>query len=530
MKDKEQKLTGSYYTPPNALKFMWDYLDAKKKYKRILEPSVGDGRFLEHILVHNTHDVILDAIEIDTQKAKRLKTKYCHKNQVQIINQDFLEYANSNKNPYYDLIIGNPPYINKKNMPRKSIDLLYSLADGFNLNGSICQNLWVGFILGAARLLICNGAIFFVLPLEFLQVNYAESLRNWLESKFNTIHVITFEKRMFPEIEQETCLVYMTNLSHKKPAILYRKYIEIDIDSLDWESSIVKNKPLKKWANAVLNDREIELLTQPNNNLINIGTLGHCAPGVVTAANRELILSKKECDQLKASNFVRPIISKSSYLRNEIVITDDIITRLDHQEKKDYLLDLKGETGDLPKELMQYLDEVGNKIRHGRKIKESYKCSRRTPWYGVPLTRVGDICFFKRYDKFPRLCLNESGALTTDIAYNLLIQKRYDPKSIVFSFYNSFTLALCEFNCRYYGGGVAELTPSEFKSIRIPYVKVNDRQWSHFVDLIKAGTPILQIAEYVDSIALKDWSHDELQTTKSVFKKLILRRGVSLQS
>lgn len=30
MKDKEQKLTGSYYTPPNALKFMWDYLDAKK--------------------------------------------------------------------------------------------------------------------------------------------------------------------------------------------------------------------------------------------------------------------------------------------------------------------------------------------------------------------------------------------------------------------------------------------------------------------------------------------------------------------
>ena len=33
-----------------------------------------------------------------------------------------------------------------------------------------------------------------------------EKLRGFLEKKFNTIHILSFEERMFPEIEQEACL------------------------------------------------------------------------------------------------------------------------------------------------------------------------------------------------------------------------------------------------------------------------------------------------------------------------------------
>lgn len=67
-----------------------------------------------------------------------------------------------------------------------------------------------------------------MLPTEFLQVLYAERLRTFLEEKFNTIHIITFLERMFPDIEQEACLVYLTNEVQALPYISYKQYKELD--------------------------------------------------------------------------------------------------------------------------------------------------------------------------------------------------------------------------------------------------------------------------------------------------------------
>ena len=110
----------------------------------------------------------------------------------------------------YSLIIGNPPYISKKNLSEDKRNASLKLLDYFNLPHSLFQNLWVSFILGSIKLLSPNGAIFFVLPFEFLQVQYAEKLRNFLERNFNTIEIITFEEKVFEQIE-DVCLVYLRN-------------------------------------------------------------------------------------------------------------------------------------------------------------------------------------------------------------------------------------------------------------------------------------------------------------------------------
>lgn len=48
MKKLEDKLLGSYYTPFKTVRFMRDYLAREHKiYGRVLEPSVGDGRFVD---------------------------------------------------------------------------------------------------------------------------------------------------------------------------------------------------------------------------------------------------------------------------------------------------------------------------------------------------------------------------------------------------------------------------------------------------------------------------------------------------
>ncbi len=60
--------------------------------------------------------------------------------------------------------------------------------------------------------------------MEFLQVQYAEKLRGYLENNFNTIHIICFEEIIFKNIEQDICLVYLTNKKQNTKYILYKQY------------------------------------------------------------------------------------------------------------------------------------------------------------------------------------------------------------------------------------------------------------------------------------------------------------------
>ena len=212
--DKE---TGSYYTPYELVRFMVKYLNEKEQdFSCVLEPSVGDGRFLSAILLESQE---IDAIELFDKKVRYIRRKYKNP-KLKVMKRDFLKYAMTSQKKY-SLIIGNPPYINKKVMDKEEIIRAKLLCKQEGLQESIMQNMWLAFVVGAIRLLNENGSIFFVLPMEFLQVQYAEKLREYLEKIFNTIHIISFRKKIFSDIEQEICLVYLTNNKKSTPYISY---------------------------------------------------------------------------------------------------------------------------------------------------------------------------------------------------------------------------------------------------------------------------------------------------------------------
>lgn len=202
------KETGSYYTPYDLVEFMVKYLKRQgQDFSNVLEPSAGDGRFLSWLLPVSGH---LKAIELFANKVAEIRDKYVFQENLQVEQNDFIEYA-MNSEEKYSLIIGNPPYINIKLMKKEELELAKEMCEEEGLRTSIMQNMWLAFVVGAMRLLKMEGSIFFVLPMEFLQVQYAEKLREHLEKKFNTIHIISFRKQIFSEIEQEVCLVYLTN-------------------------------------------------------------------------------------------------------------------------------------------------------------------------------------------------------------------------------------------------------------------------------------------------------------------------------
>ncbi|MGI5894855.1 MAG: hypothetical protein ACOX6P_09730, partial [Candidatus Merdivicinus sp.] len=88
--------------------------------------------------------------------------------------------------------------------------------------------------------------------------------------------------------------------------ILYRQYKKLNGNVPTLESRIERNKPLKKWSNAVLSDEEIDLLNKFTNQYATIAKLADSAPGIVTGANNKFILTKEEVEQFECAQFVKP--------------------------------------------------------------------------------------------------------------------------------------------------------------------------------------------------------------------------------
>lgn len=153
-----------------------------------------------------------------------------------------------------------------------------------------------------------------MLPMEFLQVQYAEKLRVYLENNFNTIHIICFEEIIFKSIEQDICLVYLTNKKQNTKYILYKQYKNEKERKPLGINRIQKNKPLQKWANAILTDEELTLLKAKTASFMSISDIGEIAPGVVTGGNKYFILSEDRVKEYQCEDMVLPIIQKSSFI------------------------------------------------------------------------------------------------------------------------------------------------------------------------------------------------------------------------
>ena len=517
------KETGSYYTPHKLIDFMIKYLQKNQQdFSNVLEPSAGDGRFLASLLPLSNR---VRAIELFEEKVKYIREQYTDL-KLEVRTSNFLDYALTSKEQY-SLIIGNPPYINPKIMDKADLDKAKKLCKLENISETAMQNMWLAFVVGACRVLDDNGTIFFVLPMEFLQVQYAETLRTYLEKKFNTIHIISFESCIFPDIEQDVCLVYMTNEARKTPHILYEIYESTASLTPVFQNVIKKNKPLKKWSNAVLSDEDILLLNEKASNYKKIENIGVSAPGVVTGGNKYFIITEEMVEKYKCRKYALPILQKSSYISiDTIMIDEELMNSLRQKGKPVYLLDLsKVEEDDMPIELRSYLEWAKEQKVGDTKLSERFKCANRTPWYGVPIVNKGDVVFFKRYHLIPRVYINQANVHTTDAGYHIRLREGWDKKSVVFCFYNSLTLARCEFQGRYYGGGVSELVPSEFKDLHIPYRKIKDEDIEKLDEMFLKKEKLEDIVSFVNQRTIEmDMDKRDVERIEQIRKLLIQRR------
>ena len=509
------KLTGSFYTPQKLINYMVDYVSKRMKPNSILEPSAGDGRFVSPLLCF---EAPITLVEFEKEKIENLNSRFGEK--CTVCESDFLKYSLEHESKF-DLIIGNPPYITKKKLPKDQCIRSLKLVQQFDLNASLFQNVWVSFILASLKLLSPAGAIFFVLPFEFLQVQYAEKLRTFLEEKFNTIEITTFEDRVFTGIEQDICLVYLANEATAKPFIGYTTIKSETDTTATFSSVIMRNKPLKKWSNCILNDEETEALHRIAQNYPQIKSVGDIAPGIVTGANNFFILSRSKVNQFELTcDNALPVLMKSSTIPPLLLFTEEDFSAIAETDIPSYVLNLKS------LRRLDFSPALNAHIKYGKKkeLHKRYKCKSRGRWFDVPIVKKGTVCFFKRFHTFPRVIANQADIYTTDIAYNIRFYSDYNATSFAFCFYNSLTLALCEYNGRFYGGGVGELVPSEFKALHIPYKLISDDDIRILDRMIREKENMQKIVDYVDHIVLSDLPEEKIKLLQTIRTRYISRR------
>lgn len=519
----DKKNTGSYYTPLYLASFISKRVLShfeNRAHMSILEPSVGDGAFIEGFKKNKHTSISLTALDINQNELNKASEKW-NKKTSKFIKTDFLEYSKSKK---YSAIIGNPPYVKKNRLTKEQIELCKEIHLNENLTENSVKNIWTTFLIKSNTLLVDNGILAFVLPSELLQVKFAEEIREYLKKEFERIEIFTFNDLMFECKGQDTIILFAYKKSKEKGEFFTN--IESK-ETLKENNFVLKNNHLLvsskvKWTHHFLSSDELKFIDNLKKELKNVNHYSDSKPGIVTAANKFFIVDKETEKQFNLSRYTKPIIQKGLYVNGTVVYNESDFTKLENSKYPTKLLQLNNDDK-ISTKLKKYLT-----IGENQEIPERYKCRIRNKWYVIPnIADKPDAFFFKRSYLYPKLLKNNSEAFVTDSAYKLQIRNAFDLNSFIFSFYNTLTLVFSEIEGRYYAGGVLELTPSEFKKLPIPYLKISKLAFENFANKFESKNNIEHILLQNDFNILNPIlgvNNEELKKLTAIRDKLTKKR------
>jgi len=522
----KEKRRGGFYTPAPIAHFILKWAVNGDTDFDILEPSAGDGVFLEQIKEYNVKYNSITAIELDEIEVEKTRKIEIHNKT--ILNTDFHKFFNST-NQRFDLVIGNPPYIRYQYFEKEQQDEAIRLFEKANLKYSKLTNAWVSFIVGASLLLKEKGKIGFVVPAEILQVSYAKPLREFLAKFFNKINIVSFKKLVFPEIQQEVVLLLCEKNETEKYNIEHleltdtKSLLNLDINKLKSPKKKIDFKS-NKWTYYFLEQEEIDFLENIANlkSLKKIGDYSKVEVGITTGSNDFFTVNRSVVEAFHLSEYAKPMVGRSVQVSGIRFNEQDWKLNCDKKAKAYFLAFPKLKELQNNKEAIKYLESGKSKNIH-----QGYKCRIRDEWQIVPSLWQSDALFIRRNNLHPKLILNEHKAYTTDTMHRIKIKKGVNHKAFAASFYNSLSFAFAEISGRSYGGGVLELMPSETSSILFPYNETNENLMQEIDKMFRENKSIDEILKFTNAKILKDnfgFTQKEIDLATSIWRKLSDRR------
>ena len=543
-KGKKAKSLGAYYTPDPAVEFMIGWAIKDSSYK-VIDPSFGNGQFLKasasKVELDNPSEQIY-GIELDTEtfiaSKQVLETHY---NIFHLWNADFFKSDKFFKNHFgpkipvesFEAVVGNPPFIRYQTFKGEERDYALQRAreHGVELPGHASS--WAPFLVHAVSLIKPEGRLAMVVPAELSYAAYAKNVLNYLLEQFASLTVLTFQKRLFPKLGEDTFIVLGDTRGHKTKdfsLVDIEKESRLENFTGNFESigQVRKFQPRElaslknhktKLLEYLLGDEPHALYTTlkekagADKPIKVLGGVAKVGIGYVTGDNKFFHPSAETIEKFGIpEEYLEPCVRRSNNLRGLFITEKDWAS---DTEPKKWLLNIASARlfSELPKGVQRYLKQGKEKG-----ILERFKVRDRDPWYSVPHVKRGDAFLTYMSNGAPRLVHNPLGLPAPNSLHIVnLEEKLYDKveiKLLVVAWYTSLTFLSAEIEGHSLGGGMLKLEPSEAKKVLIALPNNT------------AAAELDKAYKHVDE-RLRE---NDLEAALDVGDKLILRRGLKLKA
>lgn len=373
----ERNKWGQFATPPELAKSIARYALGLTNHDsvRFLDPAVGTGSFFSAFCSESSPGGMESAvgIELDPLFAESASALWADSG-LQVIQGDFTRQPVPDRP--FTLILTNPPYVRHHHLTAdEKARLKTRLAQSLRLEISGLSGLYCYFLLLCHDWLEDQGFAVWLIPSEFMDVNYGLALRRYFTESVTLIHIHRFRPA---DVQFTDALVSSAIVVFRKsrpPEGHYARFsLGGSIDAPQHESLI----PIDTLAHSNKWTRFSESAVSERNGGATLGDLFAIKRGLATGANSFFILTDAEASQWDIPReFLKPILPSPRYLDADIVSaspsgTPEISPQL-------YLLDC-AEPESKIKAVWPRFYEYLQKGRE-QNIHSSYLTSRRAPWY-----------------------------------------------------------------------------------------------------------------------------------------------------
>jgi adenine-specific DNA-methyltransferase len=538
----DRKLRGGYYTPRPIAEFLskWSIPD---RHAQILEPSCGDGVFLEAAarclslkgatpveIADSLHGVELEPAEASKAIAQFASRGLPHPH-VEI--GDFFAYCKATLPVRrFDAVIGNPPFIRYQNFLEEHRICAFDLMAQAGLRPNRLTNAWTPFVVASTLLLREGGRLAMVVPAELLQVGYAAELRRFMSINYRRITLFTFKHLVFDSIQQEVVLFCgERGASDREDAWIRTVELNGLSDLLAHEHTDFEQAELKtmdhsseKWTQYFLSKSELQLLRmlREDRRIARLGDVASVDVGIVTGMNEFFVLTKQQTRKLQLSGYVESLVTRSGHLKGVVFTRADWATNVAAGAPA-FLLNLAAK----PRARLARAARSYVKYGERKKFHTGYKCRIRGTWYAVPSVWSPDAFLLRQIHSYPKLILNRADASCTDTIHRVRFKKRWNGPRVVSAFLNSLTFAFSEVIGRSYGGGVLELEPNEADALPMPLVGAEALDVERADALLRSPQSIDKLLDAHDRVLLTKGlglSESDVSLLRGIWMKLRNRR------
>lgn len=381
---RERNRLGQFATPfdlaRHIAEYVWHLIGSSKDPIRFLDPAIGSGAFYSALRSTIDGKVLRRSlgVEIDPAFAGAARSIWGDTG-LEIVEGDFTKQQPSD-GERFNVVIANPPYVrhhhicagDKERLKRASSPI--AGADVSGLTGLYCY-----FLLLCHNWLAEDGIGVWLIPSEFMDVNYGSAVRHYLTSKVSLIHIHRFRPS---DVQFDDALVSSVVVVLRKSAPMFDSVTRFsyggDLCHPQIERFVAASDLAKatKWTQFSTEIGDCRPARQDSGS--SLGDLFLVKRGIATGANsffilpRDLALQKgfpRQC--------IRPILPSPRRLSEAIIEADEDGYPLIDQPLA--LIDTGYPEGLIKAEfpaLWAYL-QAGKE----RGVHQTYLTSRRSPWY-----------------------------------------------------------------------------------------------------------------------------------------------------